>query len=113
MHQPPQVFHRDIRWSNVIRSSDNEDWFLIDWEDASAPSTEAVMHMQRVSHAPSVFYNGHGAEVDIWAAGQLIRDAAAEIPGLSAGLRHLGELMKAGEIATAEGALNALERLTL
>ena len=113
MHQPPQLFHRDIRWPNVIRSSDNEDWFLIDWEDASAPPTEAAMHMQRVSHAPSVFSDGHGAEVDIWAAGQLIADAAAEIPSLSLGLRRLGEAMKAGEITTAEVALDALERLAL
>jgi hypothetical protein len=113
MHQPPQLFHRDIRWPNVIYSFENRDWFLIDWEDASAPPTVAAMHMEKKSHAPNVFFDGHGAEVDIWAAGQLITDAAAEIPGLSLDLRCLGEEMKAGKITTAEVALVRLERLTL
>ena len=66
MHQPPQLYHRDIRWANVIRHSDNSDWFLIDWEDASVRPTQAALHMDRANHAPAVFSNGHGSEVDMW-----------------------------------------------
>ncbi len=65
LHQEPPVFHRDLRWPNVVRRLDGQhQWFVIDWEDASAAPTQAQSHFNRETHSPKVFGHGHGAEVD-------------------------------------------------
>ncbi|KAN0080641.1 hypothetical protein V8E54_003845 [Elaphomyces granulatus] len=101
LHKEPQVFHRDIRWPNVIKSLENpQNWFLIDWEDAAAPPTIAPSHFSRKTHSPKVFTDGHGAEVDIWGVGELI--VRCGILGLSLELLDLGKWMQ-GEKAPTSG----------
>jgi hypothetical protein len=107
MHaDPTPIFHRDIRWQNVIQSaSTRERWFLIDWDDASTSPTHAAMHLDRNTHSLFVFQDGHGAEVDIWGVGQLVMKFA---PDISATFRAVGQRMIAGEIKTAHQALDEL-----
>jgi hypothetical protein len=57
MHADPDpVFHRDIRWPNIIRMvHEPRKWFLIDWEDASMLPTHAAKHLKKKEHSPRVF----------------------------------------------------------
>ena len=108
LHRDPPLFHRDIRWPNVIRSLDDpQAWFIIDWEDAAALPTKAQIHFDRSSHSPDVFTDGHGAEVDIWSVGELI----VQCHGLdvSQELRRLGEWMKGPIAPTAQEALRRIK----
>jgi hypothetical protein len=67
--------------------------------------------MERTTHAPAVFDDGHGSEVDIWSVGQLILDSASEVLRLSQKLRLIGEAMKAVTITRAQDALGAIKSL--
>ena len=73
------IFHRDIRWPNVIKlpSLPNElsKWMLIDWDEAVGLHNKAALHLSEENHAPEVFEDNHGEEVDVWAVGKLITDA--------------------------------------
>ena len=61
-HQIP-LYHRDIRWENIIRRADDESkWFLIDWEDATMPPTFAQPLFAKDTHSPDIFRDGHGPE---------------------------------------------------
>lgn len=84
------MYHRDIRWDNVIRRiEDHSKWFLIDWEDAASPPTTAQLSFATSSHSPAIFENGHGADVDIWGVGHLIKTCGAfDVP---MELRALGD----------------------
>jgi hypothetical protein len=110
MHaEPSPLFHRDIRWPNVIRNAATRtQWFLIDWDDASTYPTIAAMHLDPKSHPPMVFMNNHGAEVDIWAAGKLIIDAVVFSSDISVAVVAVGERMVKGEIVTVAQALDEL-----
>ena len=66
MHAEPPVYHRDVRRENIIKRTDSDDWFLIDFADASTAPTEAAHHLNWENHSPRIQQNGHGAEVDIW-----------------------------------------------
>ena len=100
---PKPLFHRDIRWPNVILSpSDSTKWFLIDWDDAAMPPTCAVNHLNRGSHSPAVFEDNHGAEVDIWGVGKLILDASGFVTGMSETMMQIGKQMVEGLIETAD-----------
>ena len=108
MHRAPPLFHRDIRWSNIIRSlHDPREWFLIDWEDASTLPTKAPLHFAREGHSPHVFSDGHGDEVDIWGVGQLIVESG--VVGVSSEWKLLGEWMKGITYPSAQEALQKLE----
>jgi hypothetical protein len=87
MHTPPSpLFHRDIRWPNIIRNAqDAEKWFLIDWDDASQVPTHAATHLNHKSHSPNVFVDNHGKEVDLWGVGKLVVDSSRFVPGIEAG----------------------------
>ncbi|KAK2464907.1 hypothetical protein APHAL10511_002983 [Amanita phalloides] len=101
----PQVFHRDIRWRNVIRNKeDPTNWFLIDWEDASFAPTRAAQHLNRIEHSPKVFEDNHGAEVDMWGVGRLIVTAQMQIPAL----QDLGRKMMRGDVLNAEQGLEEI-----
>lgn len=69
MHEEPPVYHRDIRRENIIKATDSDRWFLIDFADASAVPTKAVDHLSLDGHSPHIRDDGHGAEVDIWGVG--------------------------------------------
>lgn len=69
------VLHRDIRWPNIIQSRiDFKKWILIDWDEAAIAPAKAALYLARESHAPEVFEDNHGPEVDIWSVGHLIID---------------------------------------
>ena len=45
MHSDPcPVYYRDIRQPNILKKYDSNDWFLIDWSDASTTPTQAARH---------------------------------------------------------------------
>lgn len=99
------MFHRDIRWPNVILSAqDSTKWFLIDWDDASTSPTRAATHLDLSHHSPAVFLDNHGAEVDIWSVGKLIVDACAFVPNISEAMVDIGMEMVQGRIGTASQA---------
>ncbi|KAF8329796.1 uncharacterized protein EI90DRAFT_3155212 [Cantharellus anzutake] len=103
LHTEPQVFHRDIRWPNVIQDiTDRKRWFLIDWEDAAMLPTKAAPNLHPQTHAPQVFEDDHGAEVDIWGVGELIATAGID---LDENIESLGQRMVEGSISSAEQAL--------
>ncbi|KAG9294512.1 hypothetical protein G9A89_008622 [Geosiphon pyriformis] len=103
------IFHRDIRWQNIIQLHGSQ-WMLIDWDDASSMSTRAASHLERANHAPEVFNDYHKGEVDIWSAGKLIRDAAVWILDLSADVVERGRWMRETKPRpTAADALKAIQ----
>jgi len=107
---PDPIFHRDIRWPNVMQQvADHTKWFLIDWEDASAAPTRAAPKLKSYTHAPQVFKDGHGAEVDIWGVGKLIM--MNPISGLPPSLLDLGSRMINGKIVTAAQGLKELRSI--
>jgi hypothetical protein len=100
MHQEPDcIFHRDVRWPNVIKSADDpRKWILIDWDDAGTPPTLAVTHLDDCNHSPAVFKDNHGSEVDVWGVGLLIKDCAPSMPGFPSELLRLGKAMQSGTL---------------
>ncbi|KIL61885.1 hypothetical protein M378DRAFT_108952 [Amanita muscaria Koide BX008] len=104
-HADPPVFHRDIRWQNIMQScEDSSKWFLIDWEDASFAPTKGAPHLSPNEHSPNVFKDNHGADVDIWAVGRLIFTALLHVPAL----RDLGQMMMEGHVLNAEQGLKEI-----
>jgi len=89
--------------------TDPKKWFLIDWEDAAIAPTKAALNLCAETHAPWVFEDGHGAEVDIWGVGRLI--ATASVFDLSENLRSLGWRMVDGSVVSAEQGLTELKSL--
>jgi serine/threonine protein kinase len=100
MHRDPMpIFHRDIRWPNVLKSADDPTkWFLIDWDDAATPPTIAAKHLDSHCHAPAVFRDNHGPEVDVWAVGRLIVECSKGLLGFPSDLLQLGKDMQSGEV---------------
>jgi hypothetical protein len=99
MHGGDPIFHRDICWSNVIQKANGNKpskWFLIDFDDAVSPPTFAAMHLAKETHAPEVFHDDHGGEVDVWGVGHLIDYAARLSVGLSAEIMDVGKWMQSG-----------------
>ncbi|KAM6493831.1 hypothetical protein JOM56_010192 [Amanita muscaria] len=94
-HADPPVFHRDIRWQNIIQScEDSSKWSLIDWEDASFAPTKGAPHLSQNEHSPNVYKDNHGADVDIWAVRRLIFTALLQVPAL----RDHGQMMMEGHV---------------
>jgi len=85
---------------------------LIDSEDAASYPTKAVEHMDRTTHSPRTFQDDHGAEVDPWGVGELLREALPSTPGATDVLRQFGHDLKLGKFNTAERASTALGELT-
>ena len=110
MHEAEMpIFHRDIRWPNIIRLHGSQ-WMLIDWDDASSMPTRAASHLEHANHAPEVFNDDHKGEVDIWSVGKLIKDAAVWILDLSADVVERGRWMQETKLRpTAADALKAIQ----
>jgi hypothetical protein len=79
MHADPPVYHRDIRAPNIIKKFDGQEWFLIDWSDASTAPTRGVTHLKESEHSPQVRQDNHGPEVDIWGIGRYMEDLASRV----------------------------------
>ena len=110
LHEPPMLFHRDIRWPNVVRHAEDPSlWFLIDWDDAAGSNNAAAHHLDERSHSPQVFQNNHGGEVDIWGVGKLIEDSAGVAFNISPELVNLGKVMMQ-ERPTAREALGFVKK---
>lgn len=110
LHKIP-IFHRDIRWANIIRNADNpHNWILIDWEDAAAPPTKGLPRFNLLDHSPRIVEDDHGAEVDIWGVGHLITSSTAA--DLSSEFKALGEhVCKEAHILTAYEVLKLVNSL--
>ncbi|KAL8006103.1 putative protein kinase [Plasmopara halstedii] len=111
------VMHRDIRWSNVIKRRDRDEWYLIDFADAATspqrfPNGE---HLSTEEHAPDIFVSGgtHTIAVDIWAVGYLIETSGVNWDDLSQRTAFVKQLMLNDPTArpTAEEALRDLMEL--
>ena len=97
-----------------MRSAANSDqWFLIDFDDASTVPTRAAKSMDPHTHSPRVFIDGHLGEVDIWGVGKLIMISAAEALGVSADWVTLGKRLMDHEPATPTEAISLIHRLTI
>jgi hypothetical protein len=109
MHKDPMpIYHRDIRWPNVVKSAnDPTRWFLIDWDDAATPPTFAAKHLDSHCHAPAVFQDNHGPEVDVWAVGMLIIECSRSFLSFAPNLLAVGEAMQSGTL----NASQAFERV--
>jgi len=108
----PKIFHRDIRWPNIIQNASNKwKWFLIDWEDASTAPTTAVAHMNHQTHAPQVKLDNHGAEVDLWGVGYLI--ISSTVQDLPESLNNFGKRLMNGQISTAKQALAEMKSVSI
>ena len=106
LHQEPVLFHRDIRWHNVIRRLDQpRKWFLIDWEYASKAPTKAA-DLSKNEHSPRSLSDGHGSEVDLWGVGFLVLESG--VACLSTELRSLGEWMQSEHPPSAKEALQKI-----
>ena len=72
MHDGKPVYHRDIWQRNILKHVDSEDWYIIDFSDATEEPTRAATHLTAECHSPNLFSDGHGAEVDVWGVGHYI-----------------------------------------
>jgi len=100
------VYHRDIRWPNIIKSLECNEWFLIDWNDASTVPTSPAPHLNQKEHSPKVLQSNHAGEVDIWGAGNYLCEMS-KYSWVSdpAGVREIGKRWKGDEAITATMAL--------
>jgi hypothetical protein len=95
----------------VRDAGDRTKWILIDWDDAATSPTTAATHLDRNSHHPNVFQDGHGAEVDTWAVGKLIVDAVVFVSDIPPAVIATGKRMMEG--TTADRALVELLAVSL
>lgn len=57
----------------------------------------AAPHLLSENRAPGVHTDGHGTEVDIWSAGELIKVAKKTMRGFPSSVIRVGQRMNAGE----------------
>ncbi|KAJ3334437.1 hypothetical protein HDU93_007938, partial [Gonapodya sp. JEL0774] len=108
------TYHRDIRWPNVVADATGSEWFLIDWDDAAfGPKTMAAdpNTLGSSNHAPEVFQNNHGGEVDIWGVGMLIHELHRHFVNLDGRLVALGVNMRATDAAMRPTAAEGLREV--
>lgn len=74
MHDGKPVYHRDIRQPNILKHVNSEDWYIIDFSDATEEPTHAATHLTAECHSPKLFSDGHGAEVDVWGVGHYLSE---------------------------------------
>lgn len=124
------IVHRDIRWANVFHalSPDREgftnEWVLFDFEFAAwAPQPAFASHtLTPGNHAPEMVDTDlehhsqtHGAAVDVWGLGYLMKHAHVDIPAShEVALEQLqGDCLQADpkQRPTAEECLDRLKKL--
>lgn len=92
-----------------------QEWFIIDWDDASFAPTRAATHLEPRNHCSRVFQDGHAGEVDVWAVGRLMKERLLIFdmqPGdfVFGNLRELAMQMMEGSL-TAADALAEIRRI--
>lgn len=86
------LLHRDIRWSNVLKSGYKE-WLLSDWEEADVegyldPNTR-VDPQENLPPEVNVIGGGiYTAKSDIWCVGQLMRNTNFQLSNLGIEFRN-------------------------
>ncbi|GBC04666.1 hypothetical protein RclHR1_00580031 [Rhizophagus clarus] len=113
LHDNEPLYHQDIRWPNIVRvhSNHSSKWILIDWDDAVGYPNSPASHLTTEDHAPEVFKENHGEEVDIWSVGKLITDARKYITGLSHRIVELGYIMRSDNSDYRPSAKEALKMI--
>ncbi|PVF96879.1 hypothetical protein CPB86DRAFT_798555 [Serendipita vermifera] len=112
LHSDPNpIYHRDIRWPNMMKSrTEDRKWFLIDWEDSSTCPTRAVPHLSPEDHHPRVFFDGHDAEVDLLGVGKLLSSQENKYcPGDGRPIMELSAELVAGRIKSATITLEKIQ----
>ena len=71
----------------------------------------AAKHLRDGVHSLRVYADGHGAEVDIWAVGNLFLDAHTFASPLSAAMIFLGKRMREDQTMSAKEALIEIQEL--
>ncbi|CAB4381380.1 unnamed protein product [Rhizophagus irregularis] len=111
LHDDNDIYHRDIRWDNIIRRYDDPSkWFLIDWDDATEYPNSPAMHLITEEHALEVFTRNHRGEVDIWSVGKLIKNASTWITNLSEKITEFGDLLLSQDSTKRPSAKKALKK---
>jgi hypothetical protein len=110
MHSEPHpVYHRDIREPNILKRYGRDEWFLIDWSDASTTPTKGVDHMSKREHSPRVRVDNHGGEVDVWGVGYYLKRLASRSHPLDPdNLTQIAEKWMSDYTITAEAALDEI-----
>jgi len=69
------VVHNDIRLPNVVKRTDGQHWFIVDFDDAAVLDSNGfapgITDLDPNSHAPNI-REVHGKEVDVWALGHMM-----------------------------------------
>ncbi|GBC49943.2 crinkler (CRN) family protein [Rhizophagus irregularis DAOM 181602=DAOM 197198] len=103
LHDDNDIYHRDIRWDNIIRRYDDPSkWFLIDWDDATEYPNSTAMHLTTEEHAPEVFTRNHRGEV--------IKNASTWITNLSEKITEFGDLLLSQDSTKRPSAKKALKK---
>lgn len=75
-----KIMHRDLHWNNVLKSINQDSWFIIDFDDAChVPSNIPNTRLAKENHAPEVFKPLHNESVNIWSVGYLILTASVDL----------------------------------
>ncbi|OWZ17872.1 Serine/threonine protein kinase [Phytophthora megakarya] len=73
------LMHRDLSWKNVLKYSDGDKWFLIDFDEGASSPAAKVTHLKAESHAPEILSSSsHTVKVDIWSMGYLLETSPVQ-----------------------------------
>ncbi|CAI2164368.1 11782_t:CDS:2, partial [Funneliformis geosporum] len=115
LHDNEPIYHQDIRWPNIIQLPNALDvpskWIIIDWKDSDGYPNNLADHLTQDEHAPEVFQQNHGGEVDIWSVGKLIMDANRWIIGLSQRITQFGRDLQSDDRPSAKKALKRFKKI--
>lgn len=76
----------DLRWDNVMKNIESDEWFIIDFEDAIGAPQIYPHNLSGLNHAPEMSRGVHGVKVDVWSIGHLISTSGLNV---SVPLRNL------------------------
>ncbi|GLJ23976.1 hypothetical protein SUGI_0455860 [Cryptomeria japonica] len=80
--------HRDLRWDNVMKKIDSDEWFIIDFEDAIGAPQIYPHNLSGLNHAPEMSRGLHGVKVDVWGVGHLIKTCGLNVSELFRDLQN-------------------------
>ena len=86
----------------------SDEWYLIDFADASLVPTTAATHLSPEGHSPRIQHDGHGAEVDIWGVANFMHQLHSVVKDPQQ-VRQMANKWKEGLNLTAAKALSEIE----